>query len=307
MAASERLGAALRAAVVRLTAAGIEAPRVDAEWLVADVLDTSRPALALRLDEPLPPELARRLEAMVAQRAARIPLQRIVGAVHFRGLALRITPDVLVPRPETELLVELALDDLPVLGRRLRAVDLGTGSGCIACALAAERPDLDVLAVDRVEAAARVARANARALGLAGRVRVVVGDVHEALRAGGADLLVANPPYLPSALIERLAPEVRDHEPRAALDGGADGLDVVRRIVAAAPQVLRPGGALWLEILGHEQSVVVQELLARDPGFDGTPVVREDLAGFTRFVAAWRPGRARRGPASARLVVTGRG
>lgn len=283
---------ALAAATSVLAAAGIDTAQADAEWLLAEVLGTSRPALGLRRGEVLAPAVAGRFRQLVARRAAREPLQQIVGWADFRGLRIRVTPDVLVPRPETEMLVEHALAALPAPGRRRwLALDLGTGSGCIALALAHARPDLDVIALDCSPAAARVARDNARALGLADRVRVLVGDLAAPLRAGRVDLLVANPPYLASALVGDLPPEVRDHEPRLAWDGGADGSAVLRRLLADAPRVLRPGGQLWLETAGPDQSGVVERLLAGTPGLDPTAVTAgTDLAGVRRLIGVRRAG-----------------
>ena len=173
----------LAAATATLAAAGIATPRVDAEWLLAGVLGVGRFDPGLAADAALPPALAARFEAAVRRRAGREPLQRILGWEAFRGLRIRLTGDVFVPRPETEALVEWALELLPPPGRRPLAVDLGTGSGCIACALAAERPDADVVALDVSPAAAAVARDNAAALGLGTRVRVVAGDLDELIEA----------------------------------------------------------------------------------------------------------------------------
>jgi len=258
---------------------------VDAEWLLAGVLGERRHAAQLALDRVLDGPLAARYGAAVARRAAREPLQRILGWEAFRGLAVRLTDDVFVPRPETELLVEWALELLPPGGGGRRfAVDLGTGSGCIACALAAERPDLDVLAVDVSPAAAAVARGNARALGLADRVRVVAGAVLDGVAAACVDLVVSNPPYLASALVPTLEPEVVRHEPWVALDGGPDGLRIVRALVADARRVLRAGGALVLETGGGGQVPAVAAL-CRAAGFSSV-AERVDLAGVDRFVAA---------------------
>jgi release factor glutamine methyltransferase len=286
--------ALLAEAVARLSAAGVDVPRADAEWLLADLLGVEgRASLWLRAAEPVAQEIAARFEARLARRAAREPLQHIVGWADFRGLQIRVTPDVLIPRPETELLVEWALGSLPAgPGRRL-AVDLGTGSGAIACALAQARPSLDVVAVDVSEAAGRVARNNVRRLGLGDRVRVVVGDLGAALRPLQADLVVANPPYLPGATVHACPPEVRVHEPRLALDGGADGLELVRRIVSAAPTLLGPGGRLWLETAGPEQVAAVQRWLERAPELWPHIMVRPDLTDCDRFIGAAWAGRGR--------------
>jgi len=277
--------AELTAAVDLLSAAGIPTARVDAEWLLAAVLGVGRVEAQLDLDRTLPAPVAARYEAAVARRARREPLQRILGWEGFRGLRLRVEADVLIPRPETETLVEWALGLLPPprRGVRLRALDLGTGSGAIACALAAERSDVDVGAIDVSWVAAAVARENARQLGLAGRVSVVVGDLTDALGRGCADLIVSNPPYLPSAIVSGLEPEVRAHEPRLALDGGGDGLAVIRRIAASAREALRPSAFLVLETAGGGQAAAVAKLL-RAAGF-ASVAVRADLAGVDRFVA----------------------
>jgi len=195
-----------------------------------------------------------------------------------------LTDAVLVPRPETETLVEWALALLPSpSGRRLLAIDVGTGSGCIACALASERPDLDVIAVDVSPAAVGVARENARALDLAARVRVIAADLLDGIGDAGADLIVSNPPYLPTALVPELPAEVRIHEPRLALDGGGDGLALIRRIATTARRCLRPSGALAVETAGGDQAEAAAALL-RAAGWHQV-AVRADLVGIDRFVA----------------------
>jgi release factor glutamine methyltransferase len=274
----------LASAVETLRRAGIATPRVDAEWLLAGVLGVGRLEVGL-VGAALPPVLAERFDSAVRRRARREPLQRILGWEAFRGLRIRLTDDVFVPRPETEMLVEWALELLapPAPGRRPLVVDVGTGSGCVACALATERPDVDVVAVDLSRAAALVARENADVLALGGRVRVVAGDLLEAFGPARADLVVSNPPYLASALPEDLEPEVALHEPRAALDGGPDGLAQTRRIVAAARGRLNASGALVLETAGGAQSACVASLM-RAAGFHDV-AVRADLAGVDRFVA----------------------
>lgn len=277
--------AELDAATATLAAAAIAAPRVDAEWLLAAVLGEGRLAAQLDLDRMLAAPLAARYRAAVRRRASREPLQRILGWEEFRGLRIRLSDDVLVPRPETEMLAEWALELLPQPrpGRRPLTVDVGAGSGCIACALAAERPDLDVVATEVSPAAATVARDNVTALGLGARVRVVVADLLEGVGTARADLVVSNPPYGSSAFLAGLEPEVSRHEPRAAIDGGPDGLAFIRRIVAAAPARLRASGALVLETAGAAQARETARLL-RAVGFTGV-ATRGDLAGVERFVA----------------------
>ena len=282
--AAATFAAELDAATTALEAAGLSSARVDAEWLLAGLLGVGRVAVRLDLAETVPAPIAERYAHAVSRRARREPLQRILGWEEFRGVRVRLTDAVLVPRPETETLVEWALALLPPPGgRRLLAIDLGTGSGCIACALASERPDLDVIAVDVSPAAAAVARDNAQALGLAARVGVVAADLLDGVRDLGADLIVSNPPYLPSALVPKLAPEVRIHEPRLALDGGADGLTLIRRIATTARRYLRPSGALAIETAGGDQVEAAAALL-RAAGWDRV-AVRADLVGIERFVA----------------------
>jgi len=274
----------LAAATTALEAAGVASPRVDAEWLLAGLLGVGRVTVRLDPAGAVPELLAERYGDAVRRRARREPLQRILGWEEFRGLRVRLTDAVLVPRPETEALVEWALALLPARGgRRLRAVDLGTGSGCIACALAAERPDLDVVAIDVSPAAAAVARENAIALGLAARIRVVAADLLDGVRDLGADLIVSNPPYLPTGLVPELPPEVRTHEPVVALDGGADGLALIRRIAAIAHRALRASGVLVVETAGGAQATAAAALL-RTADF-AQVAVRADLAGVDRFVA----------------------
>ena len=282
--AAATFAAELDAATTALEAAGLSSARVDAEWLLAGLLGVGRVAVRLDLAETVPAQIAERYAHAVSRRARREPLQRILGWEEFRGVRVRLTDAVLVPRPETETLVEWALALLPPPGgRQLLAIDLGTGSGCIACALASERPDLDVIAVDVSPAAAAVARDNAQALGLAARVGVVAADLLDGLRDLSADLIVSNPPYLPSALVPELAPEVRIHEPRLALDGGADGLTLIRRIATTARRYLRPSGALAIETAGGDQVEAAAALL-RAAGWDRV-TVRADFVGIERFVA----------------------
>ena len=269
----------LASATATLARAGVETPRADAEWLLAGLLGVGRAALALQLDAGLETDIARRYDAAVRRRAEREPLQRILGWEGFRGLRLSLTPDVLVPRPETETLVEWALALVPRPGL---AIDVGTGSGCIACALATERPASRVVAVDASPAAAAVARANVEALGLRDRVSVVAGDLLAPLGAA-SDLIIANLPYIPTAMLPPLSAEVTRHEPRVALDGGVDGLVLIRRLIAAARRQIAVGGALVLETAGGTQTAAVGALM-RTAGFTGV-ATRRDLLGVERFVA----------------------
>jgi release factor glutamine methyltransferase len=281
-------GALLREGLGRLQAASLQTARQDAEWLLAAVLGLARFDLYLEPARPVTAGQCRRYRALLQRRADHEPLQHLLGFEEFRGLRLGVTPDVLVPRPETEGLVEWAEALLAPLARPVVA-DVGTGSGAIACALAMARPDAEVLAIDASLPALAVATANVRRLGLSGQVRLVAGDLLGPLAsvAGSVDMIVANLPYLPSALIQDLPREVAAFEPRLALDGGADGLGVVRRLVAAAPATLRPGGALLMEI-GEEQAREVLGLMS-GAGFEGIET-RLDLRGVERYMAGRIPG-----------------
>jgi release factor glutamine methyltransferase len=274
-------------AVARLALAGVENPRVDAEWLLAGALGVTRGRLVALVDQAIEEEAAERYQAWIERRAHREPLQYVLGTQAFRDLTLRVGPDVLVPRPETEMLVSWALELLPPHGRHPVVLDVGTGSGCIACALAHERPDARVVAVDASAAAVAIARDNVDALGLADRVTVAVSDLFSELAPLRADLIVSNPPYVPGDAIDTLAPEITDHEPRAALDGGPDGLRVIRRLISEAPQWLRPGAPLVLETFGDQQSREVVVLM-REVGFMSI-ATRPDLVGVRRFVAGRIP------------------
>jgi release factor glutamine methyltransferase len=281
--------ARLDEAVARLDDAGVETARADAEWLLAAALGVSRGRLHAESARSLHGENAERYEAWIRRRARREPLQHILGTQAFRDLTLRVGPHVLVPRPETELLVSWALELLPGPGGRPFAIDVGTGSGCIACALASERPDVRVVGVDASPAAAAIARQNVAALGLGDRVSVVEGDLFAGIARDEpppADLIVSNPPYVPTGVIDTLAPEVAEHEPRAALDGGPDGLGVIRRLVSAAPRRLRGGAPLVLETFGDQQAAAVMDLLRAARFADVTS--RRDLNGVVRFVSGRR-------------------
>ena len=271
-------------ATTRLAAAGIDTPRVDAEWLLAGALGVTRGRLHAVANQPMTVEGGESYEVWVSRRARREPLQHILGTQAFRDIMMRVGPDVLVPRPETELLVSWALELLPARGAgRPLVLDVGTGSGCIACALAHERHDIDVIALDASPAAVETARANAEELGVSGRVRVCVSDLFSALAGMSADLIVSNPPYMRSDEVPSLTPEVRDHEPRTAIDGGPDGLDMIRALVSQAPSWLRPGAPLLLETAGGDQADAVTDLL-RQAGFTDI-ATRRDLAGINRFVS----------------------
>jgi release factor glutamine methyltransferase len=278
------VGAVLRDAAARLRAASIATARQDAELLVARVLGTTRLALHLAPDQPAGGAAVVEIDSLVARRAHHEPLQYLLGAEEFAGLRLAVGPGVFIPRPETELLVERALARCPAGPAAL--LDLCTGSGAVACALAAGRPEARVWAVELDPAAAGWARANVADQGLARRVTVLEGDLFGPLAglglAGRADLVVANPPYIARPALAGLPSEVRDWEPTLALDGGADGLALVGRILDEAPAFARPGGAVLLEI-GHDHAPSLRARLAGDPRY-GPPVFHRDLLGYERVL-----------------------
>ncbi len=257
---------------------GVDAPRLTAEILLAHALSCDRVRLYLDFDKPLGPVELAAFRELVRRRAAGEPTAWLTGRRAFRAHDFRVTPDVLVPRPETELVVEAALGLLPPGGALL---DLCTGSGCIAVSAALARPDARVVATEISTAALAVARENGAALGAA--VTFLEGDLDAPLGpAERFDVVVSNPPYVPAAEIDGLAREVR-REPRLALDGGPDGLSVIRRLLARAPSRLRPGGALVVEM--HESHAGPLPGLCREAGLVGVEVGR-DLAGLPRWVVA---------------------
>jgi len=282
----------LAQAARELRDAGVESPDWDAERLIRHVLGWDRAALVALPEAEVAPDREAELRRLVRERARRVPLQHLTGTQAFWKQELRVTPDVLIPRPETELLVEAALELLRGAARPVIA-DVGTGSGCIALALAAEREDAELHATDLSEAALAVARDNERRLGLEGRVAWQLGDLLDPVAAairGRGDLVVSNPPYVDQAERESLAPEVRDHEPELALFPPGDALSVYRRLVPAAADVLKPGGALVVEIAPALDRAVAGLLDAA--GFEGIEV-RPDLAARPRAVLGRRPLRPR--------------
>jgi len=271
--------ALLEDAAAALAAAGVASPEWDAERLLRHVLGWDRATLVANPGDPVPAPEAERFRALVARRAAREPLQYILGAQAFWRHDFLVTPAVLIPRPETELLVETSLELLEGVERPV-VVDVGTGSGCIALSIAAERPDAEVHATDISEPALEVARANARRLGLEGRVRFHHGDLLEPLSGleGHVHVIVSNPPYVDPAEHDALAPEVRDHEPAGALFA-PDPATYPARLASAAREILRPGGSLVVEI-GIGLEAVVNEAFAA-AGLR-TADRKKDLGGIVR-------------------------
>ncbi len=354
--------AALDWTVGYLERKGDENPRLSAEWLLSEACELSRIQLYVSFDRPLTGDERDRLRDFVQRRGAGEPLQYITGEVGFRHITVKVRPGVLIPRPETEVLVSEALALLPVPERPrwvdpepqeaaeearpaeealpsrdlgddaparageapaaldagtpaaaavdagaagvadadadanaassappLRVADLCTGSGCIACSLAFEHPKASVVATDLSPAAVSLAQENVAALGLEGRVGVLCCDLGEKIPdrlMGTFDLVVSNPPYVPTAVVAGLAPEVRDFEPALALDGGADGNDFVRRILPWAARALRPGAGFALEL--HETCLDAAANIACDLGFSDVRITC-DLAGRPRVLTGRRP------------------
>ena len=252
-------------------------PRLEARMLLEHVLRKPRVWILAHDTDPLPAEAVARYQALAARRAAGEPMAYLVGEREFMGHSLRVGPDVLIPRPDTELLVETALEWLRGF-ESLSVLDMGTGSGAIAISIALARPDVAVLATDRSMPALKVAAENA--LRLNARVHFAAGDWYEAVPPTHRfDLIVANPPYIAAADPHLEQGDLR-FEPRGALTDGADGLAALRTIVAGAPARLNPGGAVWVEH-GWDQAAAVRQLLA-DAGLRGV-ASRRDLAGIERI------------------------
>jgi len=271
-----------------LKARGMESARLEAELLLCHVTGLSRVELYTLHDRPLSAEERGGYRDLVRRRMDGEPSQYLTGAQEFWSLALKVAPGVLIPRGDTEVLVEEALAHLERAGvESPLIIDVGTGTGAIALALASEHPEARVVACDVSSVALEVARANCDAHGLA--VKFVQGEIQEVLARLSAvpDLIVSNPPYIPTDRIEGLMIEVRDHEPRLALDGGVDGLDVIRPLLTHASEALGAGGGLFIEIADRAQADAVLTLLEEAGGWaEGT--IRDDYGGQARVVCASR-------------------
>lgn len=320
-----------------LASKGDANPRLSTQWLLGEAMGLSRIELYTNLDKPLSEEERTTMRAWVARRGKGEPLQLICGTAPFRHMVLDVAPGVLIPRPETEVLVSEVLATFPAPKQvsahafedgtavisgiddgvkvvevsegieagsaseleqpietseespeSIRVIDLCTGSGCIACALATEHPSMEVLALDIASEALALARRNAAAQGVADRVHVIESDLLSAVVAdrtnkGAFDAIVSNPPYIPSAVVDALDAEVSGYEPRLALDGGSDGLGLFRRFIADAYMLLKPGGILAVELF--EDSLGDARAIALDHGFIDPRIVH-DLAGKPRILTA---------------------
>jgi release factor glutamine methyltransferase len=278
---SVNLVQAWKGARARLEAAGLAGPVIDARVLVEAAAEATRADIVTDPYRPLTAEQEATLDTYLARRERREPVSHILGRKGFWKIMLKVTPDVLTPRPDTETVVEVALRDFPEHAP-WRVLDLGVGSGAILLAILADRPAARGLGVDVSEDALAVARDNAASLGLGGRVALLRGDWTAGLDGEAFDLVVANPPYIASAVIETLEPEVKDHEPRLALEGGADGLDHYRVLAPEILRVLKPGGRFAVEI-GYDQKDAVEALFRQAGAFNVTTV--RDLGDRDRVVA----------------------
>ncbi len=269
---------------------GISEPRSGASVLLAHCLGCTRLDLYLRHDKPLTAEELGCYKRLLRRRLAHEPTQYITGHQEFWSLDFIVNPAVLIPRPETELIVEAVIRHVrnhPESGRWHQLLDVGTGSGVLAVALAKELPHLQITASDASPEALAVARLNSERHGVQDRVTLVQGDLLTALDPlGSFDIVVANPPYVPTATWEQLPPEIRDHEPRLALDGGPDGLEVIHRLVYEVPPFLRSGGFLALEV-GQGQAESVVQLLEATQAFSSTSII-PDYQHIGRVVTAVR-------------------
>jgi release factor glutamine methyltransferase len=264
-------------------ALGIGTGRLDAEILVSTALTLGRVQLYLDLDRPLDNAELARIKALVVRRRRREPVAYITGNREFYRRSYEVSPAVLIPRPDTETLIERALELLPP-DSNAAVLDLCTGSGAIAITLAAERPSARVTATDLSEAALEVARRNAERHGALERMQFLCGDLYAALVADARfDLIAANPPYIPEPELAQLQPEIRDHEPQLALAAGPDGFDHLRRLASGAREHLAPGGTLLFEV-GAGQASEVERLLA-DAGLREIRS-HKDLGGIERIVEA---------------------
>ena len=280
----------LSIAANRFSAVGCMTPRLDAEVLLAHLLHVDKSFFFIHGSDPLDERRSELYFQLVDQRASGIPVQYLTGIQEFMGLPFTVNEHVLIPRPDTETLVEKAIQVIKASKRVLHkplVLDLCCGSGAIAVSLAHHCPEAQILAVDISAEALAAAKENAERNGVKNRVRFLQADLFAPQGKGGKigkfDCIVSNPPYIPSAVIPTLQREVAQHEPLLALDGGADGLDFYRRIIAEAPDHLRKGGTLLLEI-GHDQAPAIKELIAASGRYQEEVTVIADLAGHDRCI-----------------------
>ena len=266
---------------------GVESPRLDAEVMLSHVLGRQRIYLYVHFDEPLQAEDLAAYRTMIKQRIDRVPVAYILGEKEFMGLTFKVTPDTLVPRPDTEILVQAAVDRLKQwTDADVRLADIGTGSGAICLSVLSMLDNIVADTVDISSAARAVAEENAAALGLSERVTFHTGDLLAPIREQQFTAILSNPPYIPEADIQGLAPEVRCKEPMTALGGGKDGLDFYRRLCDEAPAMLTDDGFMAFEV-GIHQATEVAQLAEASPLIVRTEILK-DYAGIDRVVVAWR-------------------
>ncbi len=287
MVAGPTYDALLRDTAVALTAAGIDNVRFEARLLLGRAAGLSVEQLVAHGGNPAPAGVVAAMRELTGRRVRREPMAYILGEREFWGLPFKVSPAVLVPRPDSETLIETVLDLLPERERPLRILDLGVGSGCLLLTLLKEYPRATGVGVDASSEALAIAGENAETLGVAPRVRLAVDDWRRAGWAsrleGPFDLLVSNPPYIETSTITALMPEVANHEPRLALDGGPDGLEAYRIIAAAAPGLIVPGG--WALVEGGEGQAIDISRIFSAAGMSPRPP-RKDLGGVERVVAS---------------------
>ena len=277
--------ALIREASRRFAQAGISEPGQNAMLLMLHAFGDTRAALISAGNAPVPKRVEEEFLAAVARRVLREPLQHIIGTTSFYGLDIRTDARALIPRPDSECVVEAALDRLPK-DQPLRVADLGTGTGCLLAALLVQRPLARGEGVEASPAAAELARENLQALDLSGRADIFQGSWTGWQGWATAELIISNPPYIASGMIPALDAEVRDHDPMGALDGGAGGLDAYREIISLAGTAMKPGAWLVLEI-GYDQKEAVLHLMTL-AGFESL-ASGQDLGGNDRWVAGCRP------------------
>ncbi len=279
--------ALLRDTAVALAAAGIDNVRFEARLLLSHASGLRTEEMIAHGRDPAPPAIEQSLRALTARRVRREPMAYILGEREFWGLPFKVTPAVLVPRPDSETVIEAALALMPDRARAWRILDLGLGSGCLLLTLLKEFPQAHGVGLEASPDALAIARANAESLGVASRASLRLGDWRQPgwidLLGGPFDLAVSNPPYIEAAAIDGLMPEVARHEPRLALDGGADGLAAYRTLAAAGPRLVTPGGYFLVEG-GEGQATEIAGLFAAAGLIPGTPF--KDLAGIDRVVPA---------------------
>lgn len=285
-----QIGQAIHQTAGFLFEAGADHPRLEAEWMVGHVLQKNRSELLIRSGEPLDRNRQTVLDKLIRRRQQREPIQYLLGSQEFWGYDFHVGPGVLIPRPETEHLIEGVREHFSDFGAPLLAADLGTGSGCIAVTLALLYPRLHFYAVDLSRSALKIARGNAQRHGTENRIEFLAGDLTRPLNTrvskGGLDFIISNPPYIPTGEIDSLQPEVSWFEPRMALDGGPAGLDFFQRLFKEAGFFIRPGGNLFLEIGKGQDGAVLK--MSKETGWETRRVIN-DLQGIPRIVVLEKP------------------